>query len=185
MEEFRYLFISSTDGELDYNNDLDVIFLQQNENLKDTMQEMTRQLQRWYPQLVADPTLMPDDDSNEMSLEQESPSSDANNMYKPIVICGPSGVGKGTLINMLIDYYSEKYFGFSVSHTTRKPREGEIDGIHYNFTTLDSIKKDIESGLFIEHAEVHGNYYGTRYVHSRTCQFGFCRITAFYSTTSF
>lgn len=51
----------------------------------------------------------------------------------PMVVCGPSGVGKGTLINMLLAQ-NPKSFGFSVSHTTRGPREGEVDGQHYNFT---------------------------------------------------
>ena len=41
-------------------------------------------------------------------------------------------------------------------------REGEKDGVHYNFTSVDEIKKDIDGGKFVEYAEVHGNYYGTR-----------------------
>eukprot|EP00968_Pinguiococcus_pyrenoidosus_P016510 scaffold1596_cov302-Pinguiococcus_pyrenoidosus.AAC.79 len=52
-------------------------------------------------------------------------------------------------------------FGFSVSHTTRDPRPGEEDGVHYHFTTVESIKEEIAAGMFIEHAEVHGNFYGT------------------------
>lgn len=81
---------------------------------------------------------------------------------KPVVFCGPSGVGKGTLIEMLMKRFPQDQFGFSVSHTTRDPREGEIDGVHYNFTTVEAIKKDIAVGKFIEYAEVHGKYYGTR-----------------------
>mmetsp|Transcript_4944 Transcript_4944/g.6045 ORF Transcript_4944/g.6045 Transcript_4944/m.6045 type:complete len:200 (+) Transcript_4944:147-746(+) len=80
---------------------------------------------------------------------------------RPIVFCGPSGVGKGTLIDMLTKKFPNDQFGFSVSHTTRKPREGEQDGVHYNFTTVEDIKKEIDDGKFIEYAEVHGNYYGT------------------------
>jgi len=80
---------------------------------------------------------------------------------RPVVFCGPSGVGKGTLIEKLMKKFPGA-FGFSVSHTTRPPRNGEKDGVHYNFTTVDSIKKDIEAGKFIEYAEVHGKYYGTR-----------------------
>jgi len=49
-----------------------------------------------------------------------------------------------------------------VSHTTRRPRKGEQDKVHYNFTTVDDIKKEIDEGKFVEYAEVHGNYYGTR-----------------------
>jgi guanylate kinase len=52
----------------------------------------------------------------------------------PVVIAGPSGVGKGTLINKLIAQFPDS-FGFCVSHTTRAPREGEQDGVHYNFVT--------------------------------------------------
>lgn len=80
---------------------------------------------------------------------------------RPVVFCGPSGVGKGTLIDMLMKRFPGDQFGFSVSHTTRPPREGEKDGVHYNFTTVDDIKKDIDAGKFIEYAEVHGKYYGT------------------------
>jgi len=78
----------------------------------------------------------------------------------PLVIAGPSGVGKGTLIGKLLKEFPDK-FGFSVSHTTRKPRVGEVDGVHYHFTTVDAIQKEISEGKFAEHANVHGNYYGT------------------------
>jgi guanylate kinase len=80
---------------------------------------------------------------------------------KPVVICGPSGVGKGTLIDLLFRRFPGDQFGFSVSHTTRPPREGERDGVHYHFTTADAIERDIADGKFIEYAEVHGRYYGT------------------------
>eukprot|EP00533_Pseudo-nitzschia_delicatissima_P006283 CAMPEP_0116099182 /NCGR_PEP_ID=MMETSP0327-20121206/11628_1 /TAXON_ID=44447 /ORGANISM="Pseudo-nitzschia delicatissima, Strain B596" /LENGTH=215 /DNA_ID=CAMNT_0003591035 /DNA_START=59 /DNA_END=706 /DNA_ORIENTATION=- len=80
---------------------------------------------------------------------------------KPVVFCGPSGVGKGTLIEMLMKRFPNDQFGFSVSHTTRKPREGEVDGTHYNFTSVETIKEEIAAGKFVEYAEVHGNYYGT------------------------
>lgn len=79
---------------------------------------------------------------------------------EPIVIAGPSGVGKGTLINLLLQKFPNS-FGFSVSHTTRGPREGEVDGVAYHFTTKEQVLKEIDAGLFLEHAEVHGNVYGT------------------------
>uniref|UniRef100_A0A7S0RKC8 Guanylate kinase 1 n=1 Tax=Pyramimonas obovata TaxID=1411642 RepID=A0A7S0RKC8_9CHLO len=78
----------------------------------------------------------------------------------PIVVCGPSGVGKGTLINRLMADFPDR-FGFSVSHTTRAPRPGEEDGVHYHFAQVDQVKKEIAEGKFLEHAEVHGNVYGT------------------------
>ncbi|GFR51672.1 hypothetical protein Agub_g14114 [Astrephomene gubernaculifera] len=77
-----------------------------------------------------------------------------------LVICGPSGVGKGTLIGRLMADHADK-FGFSVSHTTRGPRPGEEDGVHYHFSTREAMQRDIAAGLFLEHAEVHGNMYGT------------------------
>ena len=57
--------------------------------------------------------------------------------------------------------FPNNQFGFSVSHTTRNPREGEVNGVHYNFSTVDAMKEEIDDGKFIEYAEVHGNYYGT------------------------
>jgi len=81
---------------------------------------------------------------------------------RPLVICGPSGVGKGTIINKLLENKENaNFFDFTVSHTTRQPRPGEIDHTHYHFTTYEAMKNDIRSGKFIEHAEVHGNFYGT------------------------
>ena len=80
---------------------------------------------------------------------------------KPLVISGPSGVGKGTLIEMLVKKFPEK-FDFCIPHTTRPRRVGEIDGIHYNFTSVKEMMADIKAGKFIEYAEVQGNYYGTR-----------------------
>nr|GMD41743.1 guanylate kinase 2-like [Ipomoea batatas]GMD47951.1 guanylate kinase 2-like [Ipomoea batatas] len=79
---------------------------------------------------------------------------------KPIVISGPSGVGKGTLISKLMDEFPST-FGFSVSHTTRAPREKEQNGVHYHFTERSKMEKDIKDGKFLEFANVHGNLYGT------------------------
>ncbi|CAM6124138.1 unnamed protein product [Calypogeia fissa] len=79
---------------------------------------------------------------------------------QPVVICGPSGVGKGTLIARLMKEYPSK-FGFSVSHTTRKPRQMEQDGVHYHFTQREVMEKDVREGKFLESADVHGNLYGT------------------------
>lgn len=79
---------------------------------------------------------------------------------QPVVICGPSGVGKGTLIGKLMKDFPEK-FGFSVSHTTRNPRVKEIDGVHYHFASRSVMAQEIKDGKFLESAEVHGNLYGT------------------------
>jgi len=62
------------------------------------------------------------------------------------------------------------YFGFSVSHTSRAPRPGEVDGVHYHFSSLDEIEAGIAKGEFIEHATVHTNKYGTTYAAVRSVQ---------------
>ncbi|XP_041025697.1 guanylate kinase 2-like isoform X2 [Juglans microcarpa x Juglans regia] len=82
------------------------------------------------------------------------------NADKPVVISGPSGVGKGTLISMLMKEFPSM-FGFSVSHTTRAPRGMEKDGVHYHFTERSAMEREIEDGKFLEFAAVHGNLYGT------------------------
>ncbi len=76
-----------------------------------------------------------------------------------LVLSGPSGAGKSSLLNEIIDDIGECYF--SISTTTRPIRDGEVDGIHYHFTTVEEFKKEIEAEEFLEYAIVHGNYYGT------------------------
>lgn len=83
-------------------------------------------------------------------------------ILQPLVVCGPSGVGKGTIIQKYMqEYGGSKLFGFTVSHTTREPRPGEIDGVHYHFTDVPTMKQAIERNDFLEFAQVHGNWYGT------------------------
>lgn len=92
-------------------------------------------------------------------------------MLEPLVVCGPSGVGKGTIISKyMADYNGSEYFGFTVSHTTRQAREGEVDGVHYHFTSPGKMREDIQSRKFLEHAEVHGNIYGTSFSSMRHVQ---------------
>lgn len=79
-----------------------------------------------------------------------------------LVIVGPSGVGKGTLIQQLMAG-REDSFGFSCSHTTRKPRQGEENGVHYHFTTKEEFEAGIDHGEFLEYARVHDNIYGTSF----------------------
>ncbi|CAK1544665.1 unnamed protein product [Leptosia nina] len=79
---------------------------------------------------------------------------------RPLVLCGPSGSGKSTLLKRLLKEFPDK-FGFSVSHTTRCPRPGEKDGVHYHFTTKDQMSAAITKGEFIETAIFSENMYGT------------------------
>ena len=76
-----------------------------------------------------------------------------------IVISAPSGAGKTTLCDMLLQTYPE--ISYSVSCTTRMPRVNEEDGVDYHFLPEESFRRMIKEGRFLEYAEVHGNYYGT------------------------
>lgn len=80
------------------------------------------------------------------------------NKGKLFVLSGPSGVGKGTICKKLLENIDLE---ISVSATTRKPREGEIEGVSYFFVNHDRFEDMIQKGEFLEHAEVFGNYYGT------------------------
>ncbi|EEP80867.1 guanylate kinase [Uncinocarpus reesii 1704] len=80
--------------------------------------------------------------------------------FRPVVIFGPSGTGKSTILKRLFAEYPDK-FSFSVSHTTRAPRLGEKDGREYYFTTKDGFLQLVAEGGFIEYAQFGGNYYGT------------------------
>jgi guanylate kinase len=75
-------------------------------------------------------------------------------------VIGPSGVGKGTLIARLVAELPGK-LAVTVSHTTRPQRAGEADGVAYHFTTRPDMMAAVSRGEFLEHAEVHGNLYGT------------------------
>lgn len=75
-----------------------------------------------------------------------------------LLVSGPSGSGKTTLCRRLAQTGTAHY---SISCTTRPPREGEIDGRDYHFLTREQFEADVATGAFLEHAEVHGNFYGT------------------------
>lgn len=76
-----------------------------------------------------------------------------------LVVSGPSGSGKTSLARKLLDIIPNCYF--SISTTTRKPRENEQDGVDYHFISKDQFLCEIDKGGFLEWAEVHGNFYGT------------------------
>ena len=79
---------------------------------------------------------------------------------KPLVLCGPSGAGKTSIMRKLTDEFQNS-FGFSVSHTTRNSRKGESDGKDYHFVSRETFEKLVEDGAFLEHAVFGGNMYGT------------------------
>lgn len=76
-----------------------------------------------------------------------------------VVVSGPSGAGKGTVLAHAIRNYPN--LQYSVSVTTREPRPGEVDGVNYYFVTKDRFKEMLAGGELLEHQQVYGNYYGT------------------------
>ncbi len=80
------------------------------------------------------------------------------------ILSAPSGAGKSSLIKALLEQGKQKAsrkMQVSVSHTTRSPRPGEVNGEHYHFVSVNEFKKQIERKSFYEYAEVFDNYYGT------------------------
>jgi guanylate kinase len=76
-----------------------------------------------------------------------------------IVVSGPSGVGKDTIIKRLLEL--DGNLQYSVSYTTRQPRIGEVDGVNYRFVSRGGFEELIKQGVFLEHATYDGNLYGT------------------------
>ena len=83
----------------------------------------------------------------------------SKNKGKLVIISAPSGTGKGTVIKSLLELCPE--FVFSVSATTRRPREGEADGVEYNFLTHERFREMISNDEFLEYAQYVGEFYGT------------------------
>ena len=84
-------------------------------------------------------------------------TSDKGNIM--VILSSPSGAGKTTITKKIQQKYQS--FKISVSHTTRKPRLNEVDGVDYFFISNEEFKKYIEEGKFYEYAKIFGNYYGT------------------------
>ncbi len=77
----------------------------------------------------------------------------------PFIVSAPSGAGKTTLCTMAVDFFGD--LRHSISYTTRRPRQGEKNGVDYWFVDDAEFKGMVERGEFLEHADVHGNKYGT------------------------
>jgi guanylate kinase len=75
------------------------------------------------------------------------------------IVSAPSGAGKSSLLNALRERVNKLVV--SVSHTTRQPRPGEQDGVHYHFTPVEMFRQQVADGNFLEYAQVFDNYYGT------------------------
>jgi len=94
-----------------------------------------------------------------LPIQSRATSKESPKLGRLIVLTGPSGVGKGTLMRSLLQRHPELYY--SVSVTTRSPRPGEIDGKSYYFISRSKFEQLIAEGEFLEWAEFAGNYYGT------------------------
>lgn len=81
------------------------------------------------------------------------------NKGKLYIIAAPSGAGKTSLVKAMVG--STPHVKVSVSHTTRRQRPGETDGVNYHFVSDENFQKELGEGRFLEHAEVFGHYYGT------------------------
>ena len=84
---------------------------------------------------------------------------DHDNKNIMVILSSPSGVGKTTLTKKIQQKYQS--FKISVSHTTRKPRSNEVDGVDYHFISQKKFKELIKENKFYEHAKIFGNFYGT------------------------
>jgi len=102
---------------------------------------------------------------NTLDILQEYLNRSYNNgseAFKPMVLCGPSGVGKSYLIRQLLKKNPDKIMS-TVSHTSRSPRGSEQNGTEYHFTSREEFLKMVQAGKFVEHDEIHGNLYGTSF----------------------
>ncbi len=100
--------------------------------------------------------------NGEVESDGEVENDGVGLLLRPIAICGKSGAGKSTIVKFIQSEYKGK-FELVVSQTTRKPREGECDGVDYYFVSREDMARKIENGEFIESQSVHGNMYGTSF----------------------
>lgn len=96
---------------------------------------------------------------NSHGLLEETPLAPRPSRPLMIVVSAPSGTGKSTLCDRLVREFPR--IVYSISCTTRAPRGEEQDGVHYYFLTKKEFKARVKNGEFLEHARVHGNFYGT------------------------
>ncbi len=99
------------------------------------------------------------DESNTGLIKEEPPVPSRPVRPLMLVVSAPSGAGKSTLCDRLVAEFPN--ISYSVSCTTRTPRGEEEDGVHYYFLSKKEFKERIKNGEFLEHAKVHGNFYGT------------------------
>jgi len=114
-----------------------------------------------------------DADSDKKKTQDDETASSLSDtvVLDPLIVCGPSGVGKGTIIQRYMEQKEgSRLFGFTVSHTTRAPRQGEVHGQHYHFCSPLEMQQLLAEKAFLESAHVHGNYYGTSWMAMETVQ---------------
>jgi len=143
---------------LETNPDFFHYVLPNDRDIDDSVDTLSQLLGSWYPEFEARRL--------EHAQRTRSHSQSMNiveiqypNTQRPTIICGPSGVGKDTLINRLKELYDDS-FGVSVSHTTRSPRKGEVDGVHYHFVDHERFEQKED---FMEITDYNNNRYGTSF----------------------
>ena len=131
---------------------------------------MLTNLKKYFARIRKRPSIQPTQTKRQMLWSRLYPAARTfeeafelhtkNKFNKPLIICGPSGVGKGTLTQSYLKKFPDK-MKFSVSSTTRAPRKGELHGREYNFVSEEQFQREIIADNFLEYELVHGNHYGT------------------------
>eukprot|EP00468_Gymnochlora_sp_CCMP2014_P013109 CAMPEP_0167753978 /NCGR_PEP_ID=MMETSP0110_2-20121227/8014_1 /TAXON_ID=629695 /ORGANISM="Gymnochlora sp., Strain CCMP2014" /LENGTH=909 /DNA_ID=CAMNT_0007639805 /DNA_START=59 /DNA_END=2788 /DNA_ORIENTATION=+ len=149
-----------------------------NDDVKKAAEKLKATMTSWFPDILNEKLVKArQEEKTKAAAIDPSPETtpQLSAMAAPtkseiIVLCGPSAVGKGTILGIMKKRYPGM-FGVAVSHTTRNPRQGEVDGKHYHFTDKATFESMIKNGEFLESAQVHGNYYGT----SKASVFAVCK----------
>ena len=172
--------LSNAAKEMEYGEEdgnFDGVFV--NDNLVETFSKIKKEFKEWYPHLVECTKKKPEEvTSSEIDNDADKSVSETTSLntvvekgiskkcFHPysIVFAGPSGVGKSVLMEMLVKHIGKDTIDLCVSHTTRSPRNGEIDGHHHHFISNHDFKNMSQNGEFVDYWRVKNASYGIRCV---------------------